>query len=291
MSKAYEVVTERIVKMLESGTIPWKKSWSEGAGLGDHQNLISQHQYRGINAMVTSAQGYAEPYWLTFKQAADHGGTIRKGEKGTPIVYWQFGTKENSDGEEKRFALARYSTVFNIAQVDGMDSVKALIEKKRKQKRIDFSPIAECEKIVASYKGKPAIQHLEQRAYYRPAFDVVNMPVKDSFTSVEEYYAVLFHELAHSTGHQSRLGREGITEKNYFGSHKYSKEELVAEMGAAFLCAKAGINAATEENSAAYIQSWLKVLKNDSKLLMQAASAAQKAADLIQGIEAPATKE
>jgi antirestriction protein ArdC len=93
MSKAYELVTERIVKALESGTIPWKKSWSEGAGLGEHQNLISQHQYRGINAMVTSAQGYEKPYWLTFKQAADHGGHVRKGEKGTPIVYWQFGTR------------------------------------------------------------------------------------------------------------------------------------------------------------------------------------------------------
>lgn len=284
MSNAYKIVTDRMISLLEQGTIPWKKSWSEGAGLGEHQNLISQHQYRGINAVITSAQGYEHPYWLTFKQAADHGGRVKKGEKGTPIVYWQFGSKEDSDGKEKSFALTKYSVVFNIDQCEGLDSIRAL-SKKRKAEKIEFKPLEQCESIVSSYKGRPAIQHLEQRAYYRPSFDLVNMPKPESFRSVEEYYAVLFHELTHSTGHASRIGREGITEKNYFGSHAYSKEELIAEMGAAFLSAKAGISMATEQNSAAYIQGWLKVLKGDPRLVIQAASQAQKAADLILGIQ------
>lgn len=284
-SKTFEVITDRIIELLNKGTIPWKKSWSEGAGLGEHQNLISQHQYRGINALMTGCQGFESKYWATYKQISEIGGQVRKGEKGTPIVYWAFGTDEKSDGTEKSWAFAKYSTVFNIDQCDGIDSVKA-IASKRKADRIKFEPIEACENLLKNLHGRgPIVQHVEQRGWYKPGLDLVNMPKKESFNSVPEYYSVLFHELTHSTGHASRLARDGIVSKNHFGGHAYSKEELIAEMGAAFLCGMTGIETATIENSAAYIQSWLSVLKGDSKMVMQAASAAQKATDWIVGKE------
>lgn len=288
-TKTFETITNRIIQLLEQGTIPWKKTWSEGAGLGEHQNLISQHGYKGINALLTAAAGFSSPYWLTFKQASELGATVRKGEKGTPIVFWKFGTEQKEDGKEKSWAYAMHSTVFNIEQIDGLDTVKVLAAK-RKAKRIDFNPIESCEKIVSGFKNAPSLKHVEQRAFYRPSTDSINMPKQESFSSVEAYYATLFHEMTHSTGHKSRLGREGITEKNYFGSHSYSKEELVAEMGAAFLCGRAGISTATEENSAAYIKGWLEVFKGDSSFLIKAASQAQKAASLILG-ESEETEE
>jgi antirestriction protein ArdC len=289
MSKVYEVITDRIIKMLEQGTIPWKQTWSNAGGLGDHQNLVSQHQYRGINAFMTSmiaiSQDYKNPYWLTYKQAMGLGGQVRKGEKGIPIVYWQFGTnKDPKTNKEEKYAWAKYSTVFNVAQIDGLDLDKILKSRILKQKRIDFSPIHECESIVNGYKNRPEIIHKDQRAYYLPTKDIINMPKADSFNSNENYYAVLFHEMTHSSGHGTRLARSGITDRTSFASHAYSKEELIAEMGAAFLCARTGIDSITLETSAAYISSWLKVLKGDPKLVISAASQAQKAVDHITGI-------
>lgn len=281
MSKTCEVITERIIKLLEQGVIPWKKPWVEGAALGEHQNLITQHQYRGINALLTVASGFSTPYWLTYKQAQEYGGQVRKNETGTPIVFWKFGTKEDAEGNEKSWAFATHSTVFNLDQIEGLDSIK-LLAKRRKSERIKFEPIQKCEELVAKYlESGPSLDHREQRAYYRPSTDSVNMPKPESFSSVPEYYSTLFHELTHSTGHVSRLGREGITERNYFGSHNYSKEELVAEMGAAFLCAIAGIETATIDNSASYIACWLAKLKSDNRLILSAASQAQKSTDLI----------
>lgn len=279
----YQVITDRILTLLEKGTIPWRQPWSQGAGLGDNQNLMSQHQYRGVNALLTAAQGYLDPYWLTYKQAQDLGGSIKHGEKGTPIAYFQFGVEEKDDGSEKKWAMAKYSTVFNVAQCDilGLDKILEKQRARRRAERIEFKPLEKCEDILSGYKTAPKIDHAEQRAYYRPSTDRINMPVKESFESVEKYYAVLFHELTHSTGSESRLMRQGVMAKNFFGSHEYSKEELIAEMGAAFLCSHAGIDSATLDNSAAYIQSWLRRLKDDPKLLMSAASAAQKASDYI----------
>ena len=277
-----EVVTERIIKILESGTIPWRKPWSETGTLGTHQNLISQHAYRGINAILTASMGFSTPYWLTYKQALEHGGVVKAGEKGCPIVYWAFGTDEKADGTERKWAFCKYSTVFNLDQVDGLDSIK-LIAAKRKAQRIEFKPIEQCEAVV---KGYPiAIHHREQRAYYRPDHNYVNMPKPESFNSVENYYATLFHELGHSTGHESLLNRFKGEKQFHFGSHDYSKEELIAEMTSAFLCSKTGIDGMTVSQSAAYIQSWIKVLKGDPKLVLSAASQAQKAFDLILGVK------
>jgi len=232
---------------------------------------------------MTASSGFKSQYWLTYKQALDHGGVVRKGETGLPVVYWLKGTKKKKDNDEKGFMIPMYSTVFNLEQIEGMETVKSLAAKRR-QDRIDFKPIEACEQIVAGFKNRPEIRHKEQRGYYSAGPDYVNMPARNSFKTETSYYAVLFHELTHSTGHASRLERDSMKKHNPFGSHEYSKEELVAEMGAAFLCAKAGIDASEIEQSAAYIKSWLKVLKDDPKFVLNAASLAQKAADHILGV-------
>lgn len=251
--------------------------------MGECQNLISQHQYRGINAVLTSCMGFQSPYWLSYKQALDHGGQVKKGEKGTPIVFWKFGTKQDSEGNESQWGFCSHSTVFNLEQIEGMDSIKALAAK-RKSKRIDFIPIEACQSVADTYIAQgPKIDHHEQRAFYRPSTDDINMPKKESFNSAQEYYSTLFHEMTHSTGHKDRLARTGVTERNHFASHEYSKEELIAEMGSAFLCAQTGIDTATLDNSASYIASWIATLKGDSKLVLSAASQAHKAIDLING--------
>lgn len=284
MSKANELVTERIIALLERDIVPWRQEWSNAAGLGEHQNLISQHQYRGINALMTSAMGFEQPFWLSYKQATDLGGQVKKGEKSTPIVYWAFGATKDDNDVEKRWAYAKYSNVFNVAQIE-CPKLDAILKRHRKAERINFNPIESCESVIRSYETMPKLKHDEQRAYYRPSQDLINMPKKDSFTSEHAYYQTLFHEMTHSTGHASRLNRLDVVKNLHFGSEEYSKEELVAELGSAFLCAKAGIDANSIERSAAYIKSWLKALKNDSTLVLSAASKAQKAFDLISGLK------
>lgn len=285
--KVYEIITDRIAKTLEAGTVPWHKPWKV-AGQPDC-NLVSGKPYRGINVWLTLAStlefSFTSPYWLTFKQCQGLGGRVKKGEKGTPIVFWNFKeiVEEAKDGNEakvKKIPMARYYTVFNADQCEGLEKHIPKPEWEGKP----FNPIAEAEKIVAGYQGKPAITEGGARACYSPSRDTVTMPPRQAFDSPAEWYSTLFHELTHSTGHASRLAREGVVENHFFGDEAYSKEELIAEMGAAFLSGMAGIENATVNNSAAYIAHWLKALKNDPKLIIQAASAAQKAADLILGI-------
>ena len=269
--KVYEIITDRIMKKLEEGTVPWRRPWNASAGLP--KNLLSRKEYRGINVFLTGSQGYESPYWLTFKQAKALGGCVREGEKGTPIVYCDTFKKEvvGKDGElaEKQMSFLRYYTVFNMAQVDGVEApASGIVER-------PFNPIRECEKVVADMPHPPVMkQGVGGRAFYRSSEDVVYMPRA-------EYYSTLFHELVHSTGHETRLNRRPSTERRSFGDEAYSKEELVAEMGASFLCATAGIEDATLDNSAAYIQGWLKALRDDKKLVILAAAAAQKASDYI----------
>ena len=169
--------------------------------------------------------------------------------------------------------MLRYYTVFNVEQCEGIASPIAAPA---------VNAIEECERIVRQMPNPPAMQQ-DGRAWYRPSNDTVGMPSRNAFNSAEEYYSTLFHELTHSTGHTSRIGREGIEKLNTFGSESYSKEELIAEMGAAMLCGVAGIERKTLSNSAAYLQSWIDVLKSDARMVVSAASQAQKAADYIQG--------
>ena len=272
-SSVYQIITEQIIRQLESGVAPWHKPWTTELP----KNIVSKREYRGINVFLLASLGYGSPYWLTYKQATELGGNVRRGEHGAKVVFWKFDKyeAEDADGQmvEKTSAILRYYTVFNLEQCDGIAAPDA--------SRV-VNPITECERIV---RGTPNAPRFEQdcRAWYRPSTDTVGMPARNTFDSAESYYSTLFHELTHSTGHPKRIGREGIEKLNTFGSESYSKEELVAEMGAALLAGMAGIERSTLANSAAYLKPWIDVLKADSRMVVFAASQAQKAADYVLG--------
>jgi len=275
----YQVVTDRIVSLLEQGTVPWQKPWQSGHLLP--RNLISQREYRGVNVFLLHAMSFESPYWLTFNQAKELGGNVKRGEKACPVVFWKWLDVEER-GEKERVPFLRYYSVFNLAQCEGIPAGK--IPSLNGSKR-DHCAITEAERIFAAMPKRPEVKHGLDRAYYSPGGDFVGMPAPESFRSGEDYYSVLFHELTHSTGHESRLNRKGVSgsdgEWSAFGSTPYAKEELVAEMGAAFLCGQAGIVERTLNNSASYVASWLQRLKDDRRLVVQAAAQAQKAADFI----------
>jgi antirestriction protein ArdC len=274
--KIYEMVTSRIIEELEKGLVPWRRPWN-GCIEGFPQNFINKKEYRGINVFLLSMAMRSTPYWLTFKQAKQLKGRIRKGEKGFPVIFWKWIEVEDKDNDKKKnVPLLRYYTVFNLDQCEDIE----LPEDEKPETR-EFNPIDQAEKIIFDMPNKPVITHNEARAYYRPHSDTVNMPKQELFLSDSEYYSTLFHELTHSTGHESRLDRESERENHNFGMEDYSKEELIAEMGSAFLCAEAGIAHETIKNSAAYIDGWLNRLRKDKKILVQAAGKAQKAADFI----------
>jgi antirestriction protein ArdC len=272
-SSVYHIVTERILAELEKGQVPWRKPWRTLPPA----NLISKKPYRGINTFLLSLAGYGSQYWLTYRQAQAFGGNVRRGAHGTKIVFWKFDRyeTETADGEaeERTSAFLRYYTVFNLEQTDGLKALLALPPAR---------PIESAEAIVAAMPNPPAFEQGFQ-ASYAPSHDTVTMPSRTAFESQAEYYSTLFHELTHSTGHAQRLAREGFDRPQMFGSESYSREELIAEMGSAMLCGVAGIEQATVANSVAYLKSWIARLKADSRLVVQAASAAQKAADYIRG--------
>jgi antirestriction protein ArdC len=239
-------------------------------------NLVTKKEYRGINIFLLAAQGYGSRYWVTYRQAQALDGNVKKGAHGSKVVFWKFDEyrKENSatgETENHKSILLRYYTVFNLEQCEGIKSPESVPI---------INPIEQCESIVRSMTNPPGFAQ-DSQACYRPSTDTVGMPARSAFNSAEEYYSTFFHELTHSTGHPSRVGREGIMNHNPFGSEDYSKEELVAEMGAAMLCGVAGIESQTLGNSAAYLQAWINRLRSDSRLIVSAASQAQKAADCI----------
>lgn len=280
----YEIVTDRIIALLEAGTVPWRKPWKSQTGIP--RNFVSRKAYRGINTLLLHCMNYESPYWLTYKQAEAKGGNVRKGEKACPVVFWKKLEIEDSKTQAiKEIAMIRYYHVFNVAQCEGLE-----LPETPAATITDTTPIEAAHKIVDNWKAKPTIEGGHIKAYYLPSRDFIGMPEPESFVSMAHYYQTLFHELTHSTGHASRLNRESITGQVNFGSQTYSKEELLAEMGAAFLSGHAGISESQIENSAAYIASWLEALKNDRKLVVCAAAAAQKAVDYILGTSFEADK-
>jgi len=282
---AYQLVTDAIVEKLEQGVVPWHKPWTATGGISP-MNLKSKHVYRGVNVWVLMAQGYSSPYWMSIKQANAWGGRVRKGEHGTKVVFWSViknksydPTSSDPKKQRKKIFYLKYFTVFNVEQLDGIeDRIPAPAEKPE-----GFDPLAEAERIFTEMPNRPSVSYGGDRAYYQPSSDSIRLPERESFDGAAEFYSTAFHEMAHSTGHSSRVGRKGIEEFDAFGSEQYSKEELIAEMTAAFLCSTCEIKNDTIDNSAAYIKSWLKVLKDDKRMVVLAASAAQKAADYVLG--------
>lgn len=274
MNKVYEIITDRIVKELERGVIPWRKPWAGSPKI----NFISRKAYRGINVFLLDRPGE----YLTWKQIQKFGGKVKKGSSSYIVTFYKLLEKneevKNSKGKTeeviKKIPLLRYYKVFHLDDVEGIDS--------KIKTYSNHDPIEEAEKVVNNYNNKPLIKiHSSNRAYYSPAKDQVVVPKKEQFQSINEYYLVFFHELAHSTGHTKRLNRKDLYSSG-FGSYRYSREELVAELAAAMLSGTCGIDTeSTIKNNAAYINSWLRVLKNDVRLVVKASSQAQKAADYI----------
>lgn len=280
----YQDVTDRIITALESGVVPWEKPWKLATG---QPRNVSGREYRGMNTFLAALycidQDWKHPVFLTYRQSQELGGQVRKGEKSVPITFYKmFVPKEylsrpdDCPAEDRRYML-RYHRVFNVAQCDGLPPMEEVKEPGNR-----LSPIETCEAIVSNMPVAPVIKADCLNACYRPKMDTVCMPSIQSFISAETYYETFFHELTHATGHKRRLARPDAF-KGKFGSDPYAKEELVAEMGAAFLTAHAGIEGDTIDRSAAYIKGWVKRFKDDKKLIIHAASAAQRAADFILG--------
>ncbi|MDK4565496.1 zincin-like metallopeptidase domain-containing protein, partial [Kingella kingae] len=245
-------------------------------------NTVTGKHYNGVNVLTllgkATFKGYEKGAWLTFKQAQSVGGNVKKGEKGTKVVYFDLiKVKDKETGEDEVIPMLKSFTVFNIAQCENLDFEKLVI-KGSEQESEAVKDIQEIEEIASSFGVKIAHCETLKAPCYIRSQDEIRMPHKEQFQTTENYYATLLHELVHSTGHESRLNRQF---GKRFGDDAYAFEELIAELGAAFLCADFGLIGATVENHAAYLQSWLHVLRNDKKAIFTAASQAGKAAELI----------
>lgn len=278
----YQSITDRFIDQLKMGTVPWQQPWTSSV-----QNIVSRKPYRGINAFTLGMSEHTSPFWLTYKQSADLGGHIKKGEKSTPVIYYKIVDKRDAagnavvrdDGRPARIPFVRWANVFNLDQTEGIEAPQIAAAPNTGQ------PLEKAASIVANAKLCP-IHHVGFAAVYSPKDDVIRLPAPTTFHSQEDYFQTLFHEAIHSTGHSSRLNREGITQPAKFGSERYCREELVAELGAAFLSNEAGIlNQVQFDNSAAYLNSWIQKLENDPKMIVYAASQAQRGADFVLGIE------
>lgn len=282
----YQMITDKVVESLEKGTAPWQKPWSGGKS-GMPRNFVSTKAYRGINVFLLSytarVKGYQSPFWVSYKQAQQLGGSVRKGEhSSSPVVFWRIIEANPSEGEEeKSHAMLRYTPVFNTDQCEGLRVPDLSEAPKRQHEKIEAA-----QSLVDAMPYAPTINvRPSAEAFYSPLSDSVTVPELNQFDKPEDFYATLFHELGHSTGHETRLNRD-LKNHAGFGSHEYSKEELVAEFCASYLCGVSGIENRTLENQASYINGWLTILKDQKqrKWLPWAASQAQKAADYIQGL-------
>lgn len=276
-------ITDSIISQLEQGATPWVKPWKTlkgQPGQGMPYNPASGTVYRGINHFWLSMQPYAIPYYLTFKQAQALGGNVKAGSKGTPVVYWNVHRKETTGDNGERvtnaYAFIKHFYVFNIEQCEDVN-IPALPE--APEPEFDQNPaVMACIDRLGLAGG---LTHAGDQAYFRPSTDSIVMPAMAAFPDAARYHATLLHEGIHATGHESRLKR--LTPAR-FGSEEYAYEELVAELGAAMLCANLGING--DLRHAGYIESWLKALRNDKRFVLSAAGKAQVAADLLLGKQA-----
>jgi len=263
-SELYNKINNQILDKLNDGIIPWKKSWKVGLPA----NFISKRTYRGINFLSLSLKDFASPYYLTFYQCKQRGGSIISGEKSSMVIYYKLIDNENEEHERRSIPFLRYSNVFNITQTSlDLDDV-------------ELPTLLSCESIIDNMKEKPTIKNNISRCYYTPREDYISLPKITNFDSSEEFYSTLFHELIHWTGHGSRVSRASLVE---FDDENYSYEELVAEIGSSYLSALCGISTKVVDNQAAYIQGYLKLSKEKELVFPQAAKDAQKAVAFILG--------
>lgn len=275
-------VTDSIIKILERGVKPWSQPWQGGSGAMPLR--YSGERYRGVNILILwcaqHENGYSSNYWMTYQQAAELGGQVRKGEGSTAVVYYGTATKRDDDtkpadqDEASQYRFLKSFSVFNAAQIDNLperytSSAPATVSVADRMPELDA--------LVQSTGA--TIHHGGNRAYYQPGIDTVQMPDFEAFKSAEFYYATLFHELAHWTKAPTRLNRDFGSSR--WGDAGYAQEELVAELASAFLGAELGFAPEHIEDHASYLASWLKALKNDKRLIFAAAAKAQAAADFI----------
>lgn len=289
----YQMVTDRIIAQMEKGIIPWQKPWNLLGGISEDQcaiNYVTRHPYSLLNQMLLEKPGE----WITFKQIQERGGRIKKGEKSKFVVFYQMLRYENKEKLDENgnpkielVPLLKYYNVWHLEQVEGIESKIVTGEAKP---TTTLTPNEQAEAIINGYLMQASHPKFTPKrsneAFYRPSTDEVVVPLMEQYTCLAEYYSTTFHELVHSTGHADRCNRKGITDLSFFGSHEYSKEELVAETGAAMLVFQSGINSEKAfKNSVAYLQSWMKELKKDPKMIVWAASKAEAAVKWILGIK------
>lgn len=286
-SKIYEAVTSQVIASLESGVVPWRKPWTT---CPPPVNAVSKRPYRGVNLLLLGMSCFADHRWITLRQANEIGGRVKKGEKSSTAIFWKRIEARCGEGHEQESAriipLLRYYNVFNVEQCEnlglpGISNESALGEELR---------IQAAEAVVAGMPSPPNIREGGSAAWYRPADDLVQVPRIGSFVTADHYYATLFHELAHATGHPTRLARPEVFGEIQYGSGDYGREELVAELASAFVCASLGLDNSLVENAASYLDGWLQCLQRDQKLLLLAAGQAQRASDFIRAVS-PASLE
>jgi antirestriction protein ArdC len=275
---SYARITDDLIALLDAGVVPWRRPWTARGPC----NLVSRRPYRGINVLVLACQGRPSPWWLTYRQATGLGGRIRAGERGTQVVFWRVidPDPDGTSGSGRRGVVLRAYTVFHESQCELPEGVVP--------PEAEAGPgIRSCDEVLGAMPDPPHVVAGSDVACYLPVTDTVHVPRRADFAQPEAYYATLFHELAHATGHPRRLNRSALVTPAPFGSPDYSQEELVAEMASAFVCGATGIAPATLTASAEYIAGWLQALRADRRLVVVAAGHAQRAADLILGVPAP----
>jgi len=288
-NKVLDPIIDAVISALNNGIAPWAKPWAAyDGGAALPYNVVSRKPYRGLNVLILGCTPYLDPRWGTFAQWKSKGGTVRKGQKCTYITFWKFLLVEKKNaagsiipGQNDTIPIVKTYAVFNAEQIDGIDPLPtAPVDPAAAIIAADI----EGDRIATEYLTRENIplSHTGGGAWYSPDADRVNVPPIHTFVGTSEYYSTLYHEMVHSTGHKSRLSREGVTDTIKFGSHKYAAEELTAEMGAAILLATAGLTqTAVTDNTIAYLANWAAKLKADRGMLLKAASASSKAVDRI----------
>lgn len=273
----YELVTQSIIEQIDRGTLPWRRPWT---------NLLPQsvhgHTYRGLNAILLATKPFSDPRWLTFRMVQNLRGRVQKGEKATPVVFWSMIESQDEKGEDRKVPILKVYHLFNAEQTEKLNLPELRIAS------CDGSPIESAEAVISNLPWHLKIS-TGTAAFWSPQTpDSITIPKPSSFESMDAYYSTFFHELAHASGHASRLNRHQSTT---FGDDIYSFEELIAELAASFLCAHCGIDNSLAQ-SAAYIDGWSRKLRaSDPRLIVRAASQAQRAADYILGRKMPSSEE